>query len=177
MSIPIHEGQKLKVLVETYTRSKRMTLSAFCKKADIKYVTYIYSIYRKKRVRDERLKPILELMDISVDQFYSSENSDDLSQALESVHHGENLKGILASMGVSILWFAKNMNVTRQTVYNHFEEKELDEGILMKAASILNIPISQLKGFGVGEKNFQKEIYTQLLQMNNKLDRLLINAN
>jgi transcriptional regulator with XRE-family HTH domain len=50
---------------------------------------------------------------------------------MEDIHIGEEIKRVFDEKGVRISAFAKRINMTRENVYNIFNRKTIDTGLLL----------------------------------------------
>lgn len=173
MNINIHEGERLKWFIDRKFKQRDDAIKAGIANS-YELMNYYFA---KQQIKRSKLEFFCKALGISIDTFYKSVN-ENLSNNTEnepsvSKHQGNNLKSTLKDKGMSTAAFAKKMHVSRPTVYKYFDEKELDTGTLLEAAATLKIPAAQLKGYGIGQASFEKEIYNELKIINQKLNTLL----
>ncbi len=54
-----------------------------------------------------------------------------------SIHIGEIIKNLVKSKGISVTEFADKINYSRRNVYEIFDKKTIDTGLLIKIGSVL----------------------------------------
>ena len=174
-TIQVHEGQRLKKWID----SKKRPLIDIIKEMGFSNYSHVYYYYPQARIKIQMLDKFCKVLGITRDEFYAGvsgntniENESEDNYSI-STHQGRNLENIINNSGITVTAFASKVGSTRKTVYEYFKENTLDEGFLMHAASVLKVPIAQLKGIGIGEKSFEKDIYIQLQLINEKLDKLI----
>lgn len=174
-TIQVHEGQRLKKWID----SKKKPLIDIVAEMGFSNYSHVYYYYPQARIKIQMLDKFCKVLGITREEFYSgfsgSTNIENQSEDTYSIstHQGKNLENIINNSGISITAFASKVGSTRKTIYQYFKENTLDEAFLMLAASVLKVPIAQIKGIGVSEKSFEKDIYQQLQLINQKLDKLI----
>lgn len=173
-TVQIHEGQRLKKWID----SKKKPLIDIVNEMGFSNYSHVYYYYPQARIKIQMLDKFCKVLGITRDEFYvgvaGETNIENESDAYSiSTHQGRNLENIISNSGITVTAFASKVGSTRKTIYEYFKENTLDEGFLMHAASVLKVPIAQIKGIGVGEKSFEKDIYIQLQKINEKLDKLI----
>lgn len=93
-------------------------------------------------------------------------------RSIKVLHQGNNLADLMKQKGIKAAALANRMNISRRTLYNWIKEKELDHTALMDAAQALGVPVAAIKGYGIGEKSMEKDIYTILRTINERLSRI-----
>lgn len=177
MSIPLHQGQRLKWWVER----KFKQYSDFINTGAVKSYEMLNYYFSKEQIKKSKIDEFCRALDISTEQFYISvkEENTNVNHLKEdshpyqvSKHQGRNLQSTLKEKGISISSFADKMKVSRPMPYKWFKEKELETGVLLEAAHALKIPVAQLKGMGDGQPSFERDIYQQLKTLNDKISHL-----
>jgi DNA-binding XRE family transcriptional regulator len=172
-----NDGFRLKRIIEG-----EMGLKEYFDKTGISK-TAAYHQFKKNLVKRDVVRKYLEPINIPVSKFYENVNptpplvANDSQTVYETKKNdGELLYNYLQGNGINITAFAKKMEVSKQTVYNWFQETQLPLGTMLQAAKVLNITLSTLRGDN-SEKGFEKEIYNELQSINNKLDELIKRTN
>lgn len=132
----------------------------------------VYDWFSKETLKINILEEVVKTTGIAMDQLRPPdillEGADGLTGKLNR-HHGFNVKSTLNEKGIKLEKFARKMGFTRLTLYGRLKMRTWDEGELLKAAQILQVPVAQLKGKGKGERAFEKDIYDELKSINEKL--------
>ena len=165
MSTQLHEGNRLKYLVE---QSQKPVAEIFGEMGLNDY-SGLYYYYGLERIKLDRLKKFFEVLGITEDQFFKVEPAAKETLYALSTHHGRNLESIMTSKNISKEGFADRIGVSRQTLYNWFRETELPLQTLLLLANGLEIPVARIKGHGETEKSFEREIYLELQQISERL--------
>lgn len=171
----IHEGKRLKWWIEQNSDKKK----DFLEKMGFSNYSHLHYYFNMQRIKMSTLEKFLNVLGITLDEFYNgkpgSENVTNDEEAVYtlSAHNGINLHGLVSEYGMSDTVFAEKMDISRKTLYEWYKLKKLDEGILLKAAKILKVPLSQLKGNGEREKSFEYDIYVELRKINNSLNEIM----
>lgn len=174
-TVQVHEGQRLKKWIE----SKKKPLIDIIKEMGFSNYSHVYYYFPQARIKIQMLDKFCKVLGITREEFYvgvsgstNIENEADDNYSI-STHQGRNLENIIGNSGITVTAFASKVGITRKTIYEYFKENTLDEGFLMHAASVLKVPVAQIKGIGIGERSFEKDIYIQLQLLNEKLDKLI----
>jgi transcriptional regulator with XRE-family HTH domain len=178
MSITIHEGERLRWWVE----KKFKRYDELINNGTVNSYEILNYYFNKAQIKRSKLEYFCKALGITIDTFYKSVNDDILNTGSTqdanspysiSKHQGKNLQTTLKDKGVTTAAFAKKMKVSRPTIYKMFSEAELPIGTLLEAAQTLKIPAAQLKGIGIGQNSFEKDIYNELRTINEKLNTLI----
>lgn len=130
----------------------------------------VYVWFGKPTIKRALLQKISKATNLTVDKLTGVSNMVEEPETVYGVvHHGDQAFAALRYKGFSISKFSELMNESRPTTYKWFEEKNWDEGRLMKAAHILHVPIGQLKGKGQGVQSFEKDVYILLQNIQQQL--------
>src|ERR1700677_4229580 len=54
-----------------------------------------------------------------------------------SIHIGEIIKGLVKKKGISVTDFAEKINYSRRNIYEIFDKKTIDTGLLVKISKVL----------------------------------------
>lgn len=167
----LHHGNRLRWWIE----KTKISVEGFLEKAGLKTYSNLYYYYAQSEIKRKKLEIFCAALGITMEQFLDPKNELQEDAALYTVskHQGQNLETTIKQRGITVTSFADKMKVARPTVYSYFDEKELPLGVLLEAAEHLKVPVAMLKGVGVGEKSFEKDIYLQLVAINDKLQVLL----
>ena len=71
------------------------------------------------------------------------------------IHVGHTVEQAVRSSGMSITALAEKLKVSRKTIYNYFEDEDLDDHTVMRFEKILNVAI--LPESTLQEKNHRSE--------------------
>lgn len=142
--------------------------------ASKKNVRGIYRYFGMAQIKRQTVAKLLATVNISMETYDNYLLTDQVSEPTVNYgkaknHQGRNLKMLLSSKGVNHAAFATRLNISRQTLYRYFTDKELPAGFIMMASKELNTPIAEIKGFGLNDKSFEKDIYQMLYSMNDRL--------
>ncbi|MEO5681428.1 MAG: helix-turn-helix transcriptional regulator [Chitinophagaceae bacterium] len=174
MAISMHHGNRFRWWVEKRFKKR----DDFIKKGVVNSYEMLTYYFEKEYIKPQKIAEFCVALNINTEQFYKSVNETDSSVKESplpyqvSKHQGRNLQTTLKDKGMSRAAFAQKMKISRPTLYKWFKQKEIDTGILLEAAQVLKIPQAQLKGFGEGQPSFERDIYLQLKQLNEKISHM-----
>lgn len=160
-------GQQLKKSLKDHEITGR-DLAKLMKKTE----ETIYVWFGKPSVKKALLKKISDATQIPVDDLTGTANQvSEPETQYGIVHHGEIAFAALKDRGMSVSKFSDLMDESRVTTYKWFEEKEWDEGRLLKASKALQVHVGLLKGKGQGHQSFEKDIYNILQNIQAQLQK------
>jgi transcriptional regulator with XRE-family HTH domain len=158
-------GRELKVLIE----KTGMTGRQLARQMQLNERT-VYNWYSQVKVSAAVLEKISQSTGID---FNAPLTVAEEAQAYGNAHVGETIEQYLATKGIKREHFARQMKVSRTSVYAWFKDKVWPSARLLQAADILGVPVGELKGKGQGTASMERDIYEQLTQINEKLDEIL----
>lgn len=171
----IHEGNRLQHWVENSPITKKKIIDGMGLTGYGHFTHYV----KQDRVNIKILTKFCEVLGITLEQFYAGPHEKPITEdetEVKKIHHGEAIKHAVTRSGIKATTIAQRMGISRGTLYNWFENQEIDTGTLLHLAQVLNIPVAELKGIGSGRAGFEKDIYLLLQDINQKLEKLLLNA-
>jgi transcriptional regulator with XRE-family HTH domain len=171
----VKDGERLKLILENH----RYTAKDVAAKLNLSDQG-VYYYYGQEKIKRKKVAEILGKMKIPVTEFYPEGAADQVNTTGEELqttygvsrHQGRNLENILNTKHISVAKFALECNVARTTLYRYFNESELDEGFLLLAAEKAGVPVAQIKGVGMGQRAFEKDIYNLLSKLSNQINTL-----
>lgn len=141
-----------------------------------KHPRTVYEWFSKNVIKRTLLQKISSAANIPLSEFFETNVLQEVEAAPygnKVVHHGFIVKNTIKNKGFKMEAVARDMKITRQTLYSKLADKTWDDGDLYKMANILSVPLGQLKGKGEGIKGFEKDIYDELGEIKNLLKQLL----
>jgi plasmid maintenance system antidote protein VapI len=91
-----------------------------------------------------------------------------------SIHIGEIIKNLVKSKGISVTEFADKINYSRRNVYEIFDKKTIDTGLLIKIGNILGknlfllyVSDKEVAEHQAGKKSTTDELVETVTQLKN----------
>ena len=124
----------------------------------------VYEWFSKTVVNPIKVNEVMKVTGIAREMFYppAETKAAEDEGSYGYVHHGRNIEKALKKYGKTIQRLAKELDVSRKTLYQWLEEKEWPHDRLMQAAKALKIKVAELKGKGATENNLEKDLYDEL---------------
>lgn len=172
----IHDGHRL----EWWVKKKFKSIDEFLKKMEWDNYSNLYYWTSKREIKIEQKEKFCEALGITTDEFaegYNTAKKNELEESAagygKSLHHGQNLKAALEKKHINLTSFAKELEVGRSTLYNWFDQEELDVPTLYQLSQASGIPIATIKGVATGDRAFEKDIYQQLQKIASQNEAIL----
>lgn len=136
----------------------------------------VYYYFGQEKIKRKTIAEILKKLNIPITEYYGEGSNvsedDQYIYGGGSYHHGQNLEKIINQKGINIGRLALECNISRQTMYRYFLQKELDEGFLLLVAEKIGVHVAEIKGLGKGQKSFEKDIYNILSKLSEQIQLL-----
>lgn len=165
-----HDGDRLRWWVE----KEEKNVDAFLTKMGFETYSNLYYWYGKREIKLDQKEKFCKALGIAIEEWYTPPGAEEPEADYKIVtHQGAKLRKALEAKNTNLSSLAKNMKISRSTLYAWFESEEIDLPTYFAVSQATGIPVATLKGVAGGDRAFEKDIYQQLQRISTQNDLIL----